>query len=301
MVLKVKNLSKSYGRHQVLNDVSLEIRQGEIVALVGPNGSGKSTFLNVIANILNGDSGKVEILGKSNKDITIYQKYSYMIDNTVLYGYLTGLDHLKFVCETHKLSKELIRKAVELVGIKGFINKKVKEYSLGMKQQLLFTMAILNEPEFLVLDEPFNGLDPTTIIKVREILLNLKDKGTTILLSSHNLAEVDQMTSHIVFIKDGKFIEEDISKYQEDIYYFTVNDSKKTKSYLLDFISNCEFNKDNFEDKITTLNEREIAVKTKEISLNKIIKLIGEVDEITNIRKEIVGAEKRYIALYGKV
>lgn len=292
LALSVKNLSKSYGKHQVLKDVSLDIKQGEIVALVGPNGSGKSTFLNVVANILNANSGTVEILGKPNTDVSIYQNYSYMIDNTVLYSYLTGLDHLKFVCETHKLKKDSIRKAVELVGIRGFINKKVKEYSLGMKQQLLFTMAILNEPEFLVLDEPFNGLDPTTIIKVRKIMMELKEKGTTIFLSSHNLSEVDQMTSHIVFVKDGNLIEEDISKYQEDVYYFKVKDLDKTLKHL-------ENTMEEIYNKVIFGSEGEIAAKTTDIGLNHVIKQIHQVDEILSMRKEIIGAEKRYVALYG--
>lgn len=283
-ILSVNNISKSFGKHKVLDDVSLNIEKAKIVALVGPNGSGKSTFLDIIANILNEDSGTVEILGKSNKDISVYNDYSYMIDNTVLYEYLTGLDHLRFICETHKLSRDSIRKAVELIGIKHFINKKVGEYSLGMKQQLLFSMTILNDPDFLVLDEPFNGLDPTTIIKVRKIILDFQSQGKTILLSSHNLAEVDQMTSHIVFIKDGKFIEEDISKYQEDIYYFKVKTPNETI--------------DKLDDTKITLRADEIVVSTKNYRLNEIIDKINEIDRIVDMRKEVKGAEKRYEELY---
>ena len=284
VILSVNNISKSFGRHKVLDGVSLNIETPGIVALVGPNGSGKSTFLDIIANILNEDSGTVEILGKSNKDISVYNDYSYMIDNTVLYEHLTGLDHLKFICETHKLNKDAIRKGVELMGIKHFINKKVGEYSLGMKQQLLFTMSILNEPDFLVLDEPFNGLDPSTIIKVRKIILDFVRQGKTILLSSHNLAEVDEMTSHIVFLKDGKFIEEDISKYQEDIYYFKV----KNPNEIVDKLD---------DDKIT-LKEDEIIVSTENYNLNEIINKINDIDEIIDIRKEVKGSEKRYEELY---
>jgi len=283
-ILSINNVSKSFGKHKVLDNVSFHIKEPEIVALVGPNGSGKSTLLNIIANILNSDSGTVEILGKSNKDISIYNNYSYMIDNTVLYEYLTGLDHLKFICETHRLSKKSIRKAVELMEIKHFINKKVKDYSLGMKQQLLFTMSILNKPDFLVLDEPFNGLDPSTIIKVRNILLDFEREGKTILLSSHNLSEVDQMTSHIVFVKDGKLIEEDISKYQEDVYYIKVRDAKNTLNKLND----PEFR----------IKADEIVVSTTKYRLSEIIGKINEVDEIIDIRREIMGAERRYEELY---
>ncbi|HOC06503.1 MAG: ABC transporter ATP-binding protein [Bacillota bacterium] len=288
-VLSVKDLSKSYGKHKVLDNVSLEIRPGELVALVGPNGSGKTTFLNCIANVINIDSGTVEILGKPHTDVSIFHKYSYMIDNTVLYGYLTGLDHLKFVCETRKLSKDAVRKAVETIGIKNFITKKVKEYSLGMKQQLLLAMAILNEPDFLVLDEPFNGLDPTTIIKVRKLLMELREQGTTVFLSSHNLAEVDQMTSHIVFVKDGKFIVEDISKYQEDVYFFKVKNPDSTIGHLQAM------------GQLTVYRENgEIAVKTEGVGLNPVLERIQQMDEIESMRKEIVGAEKRYVSLYGE-
>lgn len=291
LALSVKDLSKCYSKHKVLDNVSLEIQPGELVALVGPNGSGKTTFLNAIANVINMDSGTVEILGKPNTDVSIYHKYSYMIDNTVLYGYLTGLDHLKFVCETRKLKKESIRNAVETVGIQAFITKKVKEYSLGMKQQLLFAMAIINEPEFLVLDEPFNGLDPTTIIKVRKILMELREKGTTVFLSSHNLAEVDQMTSHIVFVKDGKFIEEDISQYQEDVYYFKVKNPGSVTKHLQAM--------KHLDSNSVYGNNGEIAVKTKGVGLNQVLEKILQVDEVVSMRKEIVGAEKRYVSLYG--
>lgn len=292
LALSVKDLSKSYGKHKVLDNVSLEIKPGELVALVGPNGSGKTTFLNAIANVINIDSGTVEILGKPNTDVSIYHKYSYMIDNTVLYGYLSGLDHMKFVCETRKLKKDAIRKAVETIGIKEFITKKVKEYSLGMKQQLLLAMAIINEPDFLVLDEPFNGLDPTTIIKVRKLLMELREQGTTVFLSSHNLAEVDQMTSYIVFVKDGKFIEEDISKYQKDVYYFKVKNPDSTIKHLQAL--------ENADGNSICDNNGEIAVKTKEVGLNQVLERIQQVDEIVSMRKEIVGAEKRYVSLYGE-
>jgi len=181
---------------------------------------------------------------------------------------------------------------VETIGIQGFITKKVKEYSLGMKQQLLFAMAIINEPELLVLDEPFNGLDPTTIIKVRKILMELRDKGTTVFLSSHNLAEVDQMTSHIVFVKDGKFIEEDISQYQEDVYYFKVKDPDSSIKHLQAM--------EHLDSASVYGNNGEIAVKTKEVGLNQVLERIQQVDEIVSMRKEIVGAEKRYVSLYGE-
>lgn len=124
--LIVENLHKSYGKHKVISDVSLEINRGELIALVGPNGSGKSTFLNTISNIINADHGRISILGKDHTDISIYHTYSYMMDNTLLYPYLSGLDHLKFVCDTRKLNKDALRNVLELIGIKSFVKKKLK-------------------------------------------------------------------------------------------------------------------------------------------------------------------------------
>lgn len=223
-LLEMKNIKKAYGSHLVLDDVDLILDKPGIVALVGPNGSGKTTLMNIAANIVVPDSGTVRVFGKSNRDVSIFYDYSYLIDNNVLYDYLTGYDHLKYIADTHKLGGVEIEKASNYLNITHFLNKKISEYSLGMKQQLLFTMSILNDPKLLVLDEPFNGLDPSTIIKVRKILLDFVEDGKTILLSSHNLSEVDQMTNHIVFVKDGKLIVEDISKYREGIYYFKVKD-----------------------------------------------------------------------------
>ena len=283
--LIVENLHKSYGKHKVISDVSLEINRGELIALVGPTGSGKSTFLNTISNIINADHGRISILGKDHTDISIYHTYSYMMDNTLLYPYLSGLDHLKFVCDTRKLNKDALRNVLELMGIKSFVKKKIKDYSLGMKQQLLFAMAIVNNPDFLVLDEPFNGLDPTMTIKVRNIIKDLQKKGTTILLSSHNLSEVDQMTSHIVFLKDGQFIEEDISKYQEDVYYISTREEITELNGL--------------SPQLFQIREKEIQFTTHKISLQDALNKISALYEITNIRKAYVGSERRYEEIFG--
>lgn len=279
-ILSVKNIKKSYGKHRVLDDVSLEITQPKMIALVGPNGSGKTTLLNIIANLLNADSGSVEILGKSNKDISVYNRYSYMMDNTVLYPYLTGLDHMKFVAETHRLDRTAVRKTAECVGIKHFLNKKTSDYSLGMKQQLIFAMSIINEPDLLVLDEPFNGLDPSNIIRVRNILKEYRKAGKAILLSSHNLSEVDQMTSHIVFVKDGKLIEEDISAFQ------------KNRVYLK--LKHIEEHRDKLESLHLSIQGDEVVINQNRTDFAALLSQIASIGQIVRIRTEVRGAEKRY-------
>lgn len=152
-----------------------------------------------------------------------------------------------------------------------------------MKQQLLFTMTLLPDHNLLLLDEPFNGLDPTTIIKVRQILSNLKDSGKTILLSSHNLSEVDQMTSDVLFLKDGKILREDISNYQKSRYEIRVTNAG----------SMVQLPEDLFSVKGNT-----VSFEAGKLNLQQAIDLINEKFEIIDIRKEIVGSEKRYKELF---
>src|SRR5699024_884002 len=147
MILSVENIHKSYGKEDVLKGISFTIDQPEIIALVGPNGSGKSTLMNVITNLLAANSGKVTVLNKSNTDPHIFKEIAFMQDNSVLYDYLTGYDHLQFIGDVQNISKEQIMQTAKRVGIESYLNKWVRHYSLGMKQHLLLTMALLNEPK----------------------------------------------------------------------------------------------------------------------------------------------------------
>lgn len=153
-----------------------------------------------------------------------------------------------------------------------------------MKQQLLFTMAVINNPKLLVLDEPFNGLDPSTIIKVREILLGFVEEGKTVLLSSHNLSEVDHMTNHIVFVKNGELIEEDISIYRKGKYYLKVEDAEKIVN--------------EFEEKNMESRGDEIVLTCEDIEFSEIMRRIMDISTIFSIRREEIGAEERYKELY---
>lgn len=207
-IIEVKSVSKGYGKHQVLRDVNFTIEEPGIVALVGPNGSGKSTLMNLMMNLLNLDAGEISFLGKSNKDVAIFKTVAFLKDNTVLYPYLTGWDHLSYAARTYGLRKERVLEVIAQLGIGSYVKQKTGKYSLGMKQHLLLALAILNEPSILVLDEPLNGLDPTSILKTRQLIRELGASGKTVLMSSHTLSEVDAVTSHILFLKDGKVKEE---------------------------------------------------------------------------------------------
>lgn len=283
MILSVKNVNKSYGKEQVLNGITFEISEPEIIALVGPNGSGKTTLLNVITNLLYPDQGEVMIFGKSNQNPDVFHDISFMQDNSVLYDYLTAYDHLQFIAQVQKLPKQQILDTAKKIGITSYLNKKVKNYSLGMKQHLLLAMAIINKPKLLILDEPLNGLDPTSAIRVRELLLALHKEGTTIFLSSHNLAEIDRITSTVLFLKQGSLIQEDMKQFEEIHYLIEVNDDKKAKEALIN------------ENILVEFVDGQIHLNCQEYSLNSVLQILSESGIIIGeIEKKILGSEDRY-------
>ncbi|MBE1555360.1 ABC transporter ATP-binding protein [Sporosarcina limicola] len=287
MILSVNNIYKSYGKEQVLKGITFEINQPQIIALVGPNGSGKSTLLNIITNLLPADKGEVKILGKSNRDPNIFREIAFMQDNTVLYDYLTGYDHLQFIGNIQGLSKKQLLDSAERIGITGYLNKKVKNYSLGMKQHLLLAMAVVNRPKLLILDEPLNGLDPTSAIRVRDLLLALREEGTTILLSSHNLAEIDRVTSTILFLKKGSLIQEDVSQFERIRYQFKVDDVVKAERALIAAGIPVEIVDD------------QLRMYRQDVSIDLILQTL-EQEKITidDIEKKVLGSEERYRKIF---
>lgn len=290
MILSVKDVKKSYGKHEVLKGITFDISEPSIIALIGPNGSGKTTLMSIITNLLQADSGEVTVLGKSNKDPKMFYDVSFLQDNTVLYDYLTGYDHLQFICDVQKIPKEKIIETAKLVGMDSYLDKKVKNYSLGMKQHLLLTMAIINDPKLLILDEPLNGLDPTSAIRVRELLLDLGQKGTTILLSSHNLMEIDRVTTQILFLKDGRLIKEDVSQYTISSYKIQTNDNNKAIKLL---------QKSNIKG---IIKDGAIMIKENMANINDIFKLLTSDNiEIKDMEKKLVSSEDRYKQIFSDV
>ncbi|MBA4536812.1 ABC transporter ATP-binding protein [Bacillus aquiflavi] len=288
MILSVNQVHKSYGKEKVLNDITFEIETPKIVALIGPNGSGKSTLLSIITNLLTADKGEIFILNKSNKDPEIFKEVSFMQDNSVLYDYLTGYDHCQFIGDVQKIPKQQMIDTAERIGITSYLHKKVGNYSLGMKQHLLLTMALLNQPKLLILDEPLNGLDPTSAIKVRKLLLELLANGTTIILSSHQLLEIDLITSHILFLKNGRLIKEEIPQHEKICYQLTVNHLEKAQ-YALE--------KANIPVKIV---DRKLILSAKDCSISKIFRMLDQQQmTILDIEKKMLGSEDRYQKIFG--
>ena len=194
----VDQLSAGYKNLSVFKNANLSISKGEIVALIGPNGAGKSTFMKVLAGLKKPTTGTVKIDGISYKDNYLeYNKlFSAIIETPSFYEELSGIDNLKFISNLNRVDKREIEKIVDFIDIGKAINRKVKTYSLGMKQRLALGMAMVSSPHFLILDEPTNGLDPQGVIEFRKLLENLaKEKDMSIIISSHILAELEKIAT----------------------------------------------------------------------------------------------------------
>lgn len=193
-VIRAINITKVFKRHKVLDDISINIKKGDIYGFVGKNGAGKTTLIRVIAGLVIPNSGQVELFGEAD-DMEIVKQRSRMgtlIEAPSLYLNMTARENLELIKIQRGIpGTKCIDEALNLVGLKDIEKKKTKNFSLGMKQRLGIAMALLSDPELLILDEPINGLDPIGIKEIRELLLKLnKERGTTILISSHILSEL---------------------------------------------------------------------------------------------------------------
>jgi len=211
-LLKTTNLMKKFGDKEVVVNVNMNIKKGEIYGFLGPNGAGKTTIMKMIVNLVKPSSGEIDIFGEklNNKAYETLKRIGSIIEYPVFYEELTSRENLELHCEyMGYYDKGAIDKAMNLVKLKDIDNKVVKDFSLGMKQRLGIARAIITKPEFLILDEPINGLDPIGIKEIRELLKMLsKEYGITILISSHILAEIEQIADTIGVINNGRLIEQ---------------------------------------------------------------------------------------------
>lgn len=231
-LLECQNLYKSFGKKQILKDVSFEIDEGDILAFIGPNGSGKTTTIKLILGLQNIDKGKVTINGFDiEKDfVKSIEKVGAIVENPDTYMYLTGWQNLKLTANLYKdITDEKIKEIVKLVELEGRINDKVSKYSLGMRQRLGIARALINEPNVLILDEPTNGLDPEGIKDLRNLLKKLAKEGLGILISSHNLAELESFCNKVLIIDNGTIIEtSEVKEFKNNgnKYTFNVSNTK---------------------------------------------------------------------------
>lgn len=286
-VLEVKNLKKSFKTTKVLDGVDFYVDEKEILGFIGPNGSGKSTTMKCIATLLFADEGEVKICGYDNiKDRNLALKQmSAQIESPGLYYNLSGIDNLKLFAGLQNVDKDRVNEVIDFINIKTHLNRKVSQYSMGMKQRLALGIAMLTKPKFIMLDEPTNGLDPDGVINLRKTIFDLKENGTSFLISSHQLSEIDKICDRVIAIHNGKV--EDISKYVDKIqrYHLSVNKPSEAKDILINnnSISTYAFNNNIFEIVFKDqngLNDLIDELRSNNINILEISKVVHDIEDI---------------------
>ncbi|WP_038331204.1 ABC transporter ATP-binding protein [Empedobacter falsenii] len=204
-VLEINQLTKKFGSFTAVNNVSFSVEKGNVYGLLGPNGSGKSTTLGMILNVINPTAGSWKWFDQEPDNDSL-KKIGAIIESPKFYPYLSAEKNLEIVADIKEVNYAKIDEKLELVGLLSRKKDKFQQYSLGMKQRLAIAAALLNDPEVLILDEPTNGLDPQGIIQIRELIIKIVQQGTTIILASHLLDEVEKVCSHVVVLNQGKML-----------------------------------------------------------------------------------------------
>ena len=235
-ILSINNLDKKFGNVHAVNNLSFKIQKGNVYGILGPNGSGKSTTLGIILNVVNKTSGNFNWFDGTLSTHEALKKVGAIIERPNFYPYMSAVENLKLVCKIKEISYDKIEEKLKVVGLYGRKDSKFKTFSLGMKQRLAIASALLNDPEILILDEPTNGLDPQGIHEIRQIIKTIASNGTTILLASHLLDEVEKVCSHVVVIRKGiKLYSGRVDEMTASRGYFELNtatDIEKLKHLL---------------------------------------------------------------------
>ncbi|WP_068675064.1 ATP-binding cassette domain-containing protein [Oceanobacillus sp. Castelsardo] len=271
-ILKATNVSKIYGKHKVLDKVSIEIKRGMIYGLIGENGAGKSTFMRVIMGLIRMDEGDVELFGKTGKKGLQHarRKMGQSIETPALYPELTARGNLQVQAANGGVSERGIDDLLHLMNLKDTGKKKAKNFSLGMRQRLAIASTLITNPEFLILDEPTNGLDPSGIVEMREIIQRLvTERGITVLLSSHLLDELSQIATHYGILHDGKIIEE---FSREEL-------ARETRQYI-------ELETSEVQKAVVVLDE--MGIRDYEVINGTEINIYEQLDDVASINRSLV-------------
>lgn len=289
MIVRMEHVDFNYKGQPIFDNVKWSIENSGIYGLIAPNGFGKTTLLNLMAGQLLPKKGKILIHDQPITPKVIFESICFTQDSSVLYDYLSALDHLLFFCDQRKIPRSEIEPVAEFLNITSYYKKKVGSYSLGMKQRTLLAIALLSKAPILLLDEPLNGLDPTSTILIREAIAKMAEEGKTVIVSSHNLDEIDKLTNQILFIKEQKIWLEDLKHYQKQVMKFTVI-PKETKRLTAIFQQNSlDYLQDN----------QSFTLYLSETSSVEILNLlIKEGIEIIGFEQWTTGSEQRYKELY---
>ncbi|MGM0156552.1 hypothetical protein IGI47_000840 [Enterococcus sp. AZ191] len=256
-ILSTLNLTKQLGTSELLSNVNMTISRGDIYGFIGNNGAGKTTFMRTITGLMKHDSGEIKLFGeKFSNNRELLKKVGALIESPVFFPEMTGYDNLKYFSILNGKSKEDVDELIQIMNLKKVAGKKVKNYSLGMKQRLGIAITLISDPEFIVLDEPLNGLDPQGIQDIRKLILKLKEeRNITFLISSHILSELEQIATKYGIMHDGKLLEEFSIEDYENLGFigFTIETDQSFETLA--------FLKERFpENQITIENKGEIYI-----------------------------------------
>ena len=280
-MLQVIDLEKKYNGKTILDKVNFRLEKGQIKALVGPNGSGKTTLMNSISNSIKIDGGKIVIDNEQYYDEKIFNKLTFFRDETILDFNMKGIDYLELIKNAYKKSTEDVNNICKKYEIEGFAHKRVGEYSLGMKKKLMLAMSFLPGNDYVLLDEPLNGLDPTSVIKTKNFLKDIAKQNVGIIISSHGLNDLDDISRDILFLKDKKILEEKL----ESVKYLNLSTSNDelVKKTLMN-------NGYEYENKLIIL---------KDENIKSILKILSQLDvNIYSIDKKSKSSQERYMELF---
>ena len=273
-VLELKNVSKSFGKRKIIDNLNLEVEEGEIYGFLGPNGSGKTTTIKMILRLINSDSGEIKVNGYDTKKQfdKAMDCIGAIVENPDLYKYMSGIDNLRLHARIRNIDEKRIKEVLELVELKGREKDKVGKYSLGMKQRLGLALTLLHKPKVLILDEPTNGLDPAGIKKLRDILKEISHKeGVAVFVSSHILSEMQLMCDRVAVLDNGKIVKvekiSDTNEEKEEVVEIKVRNIEKAVKILKE-----EFNLD------VKIENNKINITVRTEKLPEVIKKLAIAD-----------------------
>ncbi|MCG8398002.1 ABC transporter ATP-binding protein [Bacillus atrophaeus] len=296
-IVNINGLTKTFQAKEVVSNVNMHIRKGEIYGFLGPNGAGKTTVMKMLTSLVKPTGGEIEILGHklTNTSYKVLGRIGSMIEYPIFYEKLTAQENLELHCEYMGYhNKNSIQEVLGMVNLKNIEGKAVKTFSLGMKQRLGIARAIITKPELLILDEPINGLDPVGIKEIRHLFQVLsKEYGMTLLISSHMLSEIEQIADTIGVIRDGRLLEEvsmDNIRGQNTEYIELVTTNRTKACFVLEN----ELGIANFK----ILNEKTVRIYDSEASQAAISKalILNDID-IESVNKKYTSLEDYFLSL----
>ena len=295
-ILKCENLKKQVKNKVIVENISFSLDKGDIVGFIGPNGAGKTTTIKLILGLIKLTEGKVYIDGYDIQKnfIKAMEKVGAIVETPDLYMYLNGYDNLKLTANNYKsITKKRINEVIKMVGLENRIKDKVSTYSLGMRQRLGIAEAIINNPELLILDEPTNGLDVEGTIEIRNLIKELSKEGIAILISSHNLTEIDNLCNRIIVIKNGRIITNDT------IDNFKTFSNETTYVLELDHLDNLDQVILNYKYEIVSKNKIRVYISKEEMA--KLMEsLIKNKYQIYSMQEEKLTSEQAFIKKVGE-